>query len=188
MSELSTKEVMQNKKRVKRTLDEDEKAERYDEKQRRELIARVTDDVEKLGEDPTILQQNLQLSDDTLGKVNLFFDQICCDEDKKGDDYYLNVLAIHSILFPGLKMLSSFSYNSDDEKPVWANCIRQMYQEKGPFRLNLFNLLYEKRKYHIEFVRQISDILRKIGTPMKVNNLKVKTGNDSPFTTAAQFL
>jgi hypothetical protein len=105
---MSAKDVIQSKKRAKRSPDEDEQNEKFNEQKRKKLISTVTEDVEALGDDLTTLQTHLQLSDQTLGKVQTFFDTICT-QDLKTDEYYIQILEIHSKLSPCLGFLSNFS-------------------------------------------------------------------------------
>ena len=73
MSEMNTKDVIQSKfKRGKRSLDEDERKEKFAEEKRKKIISKVNDDVDSMGEDFTTIQGNLTASDATLGKVQEF--------------------------------------------------------------------------------------------------------------------
>ena len=110
---------------------------------------------------------------------------LVCNTEIKTDEYYLSILAIHARLYPTLQLLSNLSYSGDSTE--YAVALKEAYSEGGFMRTHLFQCLYDKRNYHQEFVRQLSDILKKNGIAAKVTNIKVRDPKN-PLASAANFL
>lgn len=188
MNNMSTKDVIQSKtpKRQRLAADDDERNQKIQQEKKQTLIMKVTEDVETLGSDISRLNDNLNSSDGTLGKVQEYFDYICNTENKT-DEYYLSILEIHGKLCPSKSYLARFSRNNTEESGLWANAIKEMYAENTPDRTHLFQSLYDKRHYHLEYTKQVGDMLRRFGISPIVKNSKLKDPKN-PLANAASFL
>lgn len=182
----TTELIMSRPKRQRRSLDEDDKTLKFAEEKKNQIFQQVSDLVESYGSDMNLIQENLTNSDNTLKKVQQFFDSVC-GTDIKTDAYYLDLLTIHAQLSPPLIYLAKLAVNDENEAGIWANAIKEMYAEGSFMRTQLFQQMYDKKNYHQEYVRQLADALKKLGVTPKISYSKVRDPRN-PLSNAASFL
>lgn len=189
----TTRDMIQNK-RKRRPMDEEEQKETYDQKQKREMIAVVSEKVAALGDDVEELQRVLNLSDETLGKLQQMFEHVFSDSGKKDNAYYRDLVGIHAKLAPCLiGLVEIVGFVSHQQRAEFstgnlADTIELMYKEGTFMKKHLVQELYSRRDYHREQVKQIAEVLKQLKTPVKVKNLKIGKTQNSPFDNASSFL
>ena len=176
------------KKRVKKNPP-NESVENFIDSKIRQLEAEVAEDLTKFNNDETKIKDEIKKADLILGKVSAAFDSIFVDDDKKDFNYYNNLIDLHSRVnknFEPLKNYLELNGKTDEsEIPSILNVLTSLYTPDTFIIKELLAILYEKRNYNAELVKQGNNLLSKLGKELvQAINAKIKKPNGNIFVNA----
>lgn len=147
------------------------------------IIERVENALLSFDDNFEAVNEAIKNSDETNGKVQRAFDLLFGLNQVKDYNYYMELLTIHSKIFQGFDYLNRFMLENgheESEQNILTKTLEGMYCEGGFIRDDLIKNLYDKRDYHLEFVKQGNEYLKRNNQKiMALKNRKIRERKDT---------